>query len=79
MAVEQIAGFVQNDGNFCQLDLQDRNFGGPLMRIETFRCSQPTGKFGVTGAGTKVEDLAGIDHLSPESNRTFRHVFFCGR
>ncbi|ALA51808.1 hypothetical protein CAY60_012940 [Shouchella clausii] len=78
MAVEQVRGFVQNDGNFCQLDLQDKNFNGPIMRIETFRCSQPEGEYGVTGAGTKVKDLAGIDHLTPESNRIFRHVFSVG-
>jgi len=75
MAVQQVAGYVQNDGNFCQLDLKDRDFDGPLMRIETFRCSQPTGKFGVTGAGTHVKYLAGLDHLTPTSNRTFRHIF----
>lgn len=75
MALRQVAASVQNDGNYCQLDLQDTDFRGPLMRIETFRCSQPAGEHGVTQAGTRVEDLAGNDHLKEHSNRTFRHVF----
>lgn len=75
MAVSQINASFQNDGNFSQLDLRDVNLSGPLMRIETFRCSQPEGKFGVTDAGTNVKDLAGSDHLSSQSNRVFRHVF----
>lgn len=78
MAIKQVQSFVQNDGNYCQLDLQDLEFGGPLMRIETFRCSQPTGKYGVTGAGTTVEMLAGQDYLNVISNRIFRHIFSVG-
>ena len=78
MAIQQVAASVQNDGNFSQLDLQDRDFGGPLMRIETFRCSQPSGEFGVTEAGTRVEYISGLDHLSSKSNRVFRHIFSVG-
>lgn len=79
MAVRQITESVQNDGNYCQLDLQDLEFQGPLMRIETFRCSQPKSQYGITRAGTTVEMLAGQDHLSSSSNRIFRHVFSVGR
>lgn len=75
MGVSQINSSFQNDGNFSQLDLKDKQANGPLMRIETFRCSQPQGTFGITKSGTKVRDLAGIDHLKVSSNRTFRHVF----
>lgn len=78
MAVAQVDASYQNDGNYSQLDLQDAEFDGPLMRIETFRCSQPAGKFGVTAAGTPVAALAGQDHLLPASNRVFRHVFSLG-
>lgn len=45
------------------------------MRIETYRASHPTDGYGVTAAGTRVESLAGNDHLSPKSNRVFRHIF----
>jgi hypothetical protein len=78
MAVSQIKASFQNDGNFSQLDLQDIRLNGPVMRIETFRCSQPCGEFGVTAAGSSVEAIAGEDHLQPSSNRTFRHVFSVG-
>lgn len=78
MAVKQVEAHVQNDGNYCQLDLQDRDFGRPFMRIETFRCSQPIGPYGITGAGTRVEWLAGKDHLTPTSNQIFRHIFCVG-
>lgn len=75
MAVKQISESFQNDGNFSQLDLKDIKFKSPKMRIETFRCSQPKGKFGVTHAGTKVSALCSFDHLSPFSNCVFRHIF----
>lgn len=78
MAVQQIASSFQNDGNYCQLDLQDVSGVGPVMRIETFRCSQPEGDYGVTKAGTSVASLAGADHLSANSNKVFRHVYSTG-
>lgn len=79
MAVSQIAASFQNDGNFSQLDVKDQAFSGPIFRIETFRCSQPSGKFGVTASGTRVEDLAGADHLAERSNKVFRHIFSTGQ
>ena len=78
MGVSQIESSFQNDGNFSQLDLQNVLTRGPIMRIETFRCSQPDGEFGITRSGTSVKALAGKDHLSESSNRTFRHVFSAG-
>ncbi|GIK07658.1 hypothetical protein Aspvir_003324 [Aspergillus viridinutans] len=79
MGVSQIQASFQNDGNFSQLDLQDiQEPSSPIMRIETFRCSQPQGEFGITSAGTDVVSLAGKDHLLPTSNKTFRHVFSYG-
>ena len=78
MAVQQIDCSFQNDGNYCQLDLQDITGKGPVMRIETFRCSQPLEGYGTTRAGTGVSLLAGDDHLSPASNRIFRHVYSAG-
>ncbi len=75
MAVQQVAAAYQNDGNFCQLDLQDTAAKGPIMRIETFRASQPSGEFGKTKSGTPVELLAGADHLQSHSNRVFRHLY----
>ena len=79
MAVTQINSSFQNDGNFSQLDLQNINGVGPVMRIETFRCSQPQGEFGETKAGTSVSVLAGKDHLSSDSNRVFRHFYSTGK
>lgn len=78
MAVQQITSSFQNDGNYSQLDLQDISGSGPVMRIETFRCSQPIGDFGTTKAGTSVTSLTGDDHLSPESNKVFRHIYSTG-
>jgi hypothetical protein len=75
MAVQQINSAFQNDGNFCQLDLQDMALMGPILRIETFRASQPEGQYGITKAGTHVETIAGIDHLTAASNSIFRHVY----
>src|SRR5690349_14160771 len=70
MAVRQVACSVQNDGNFCQLDLRDEDFGGPLQRIETYRCSHPSGgDYGATVAGTPVAALLGplFDHHNMSS------------
>lgn len=75
MAMKQVASSVQNDGNWCYLDVRDEEYDGPLMRIETYRCSQPSGGFGITKSGTRVEHLAGTDHLTSESNRILRHAF----
>tara|TARA_R110000824_G_scaffold153004_1_gene324444 strand:- start:287 stop:1438 length:1152 start_codon:yes stop_codon:yes gene_type:complete len=79
MGVSQVQASFQNDGNFSQLDLQDTALEGPILRIETFRCSQPEGEFGATASGSSVKAIAGTDHLSEESNRTFRHVFSTGK
>ncbi|KDR73118.1 hypothetical protein GALMADRAFT_280894 [Galerina marginata CBS 339.88] len=78
MGVSQVQSSFQNDGNFSQLDLQNVETGGPILRIETFRCSQPKGAFGTTASGTDVQTLAGKDHLGPTSNTTFRHIFSTG-
>lgn len=78
MGVAQVNASFQNDGNFSQLDLRNVEANGPVMRIETFRCSQPEGEFGKTIAGTSVKSIAGLDHLSKTSNRTFRHFFSTG-
>ena len=75
MAVKQIAESFQNDGNFCSLDLKDVAFNKPTMRIETFRSSQPEGIFEVTKPGTSALHLCGMDHLSKNSGRIFRHIF----
>lgn len=74
MGVQQIDSSFQNDGNFAQLDLQDTAVSGPHFRIETYRSSQPSGGFGVTKAGTKVEHLCGLDHLTANSNCVFRSI-----
>jgi len=74
MAVQQVDASYQNDGNFAELDLQDVTVKGPRFRIETFRSSQPSGTYGTTAAGSKVEHVCGGDHLLPESNRVFRSV-----
>ena len=61
------------------MDLHNVQFGGPLMRLETFRCSHPEGDNGITAAGTPVTSLAGKDHLSDTINRTFRMIFSYGQ
>lgn len=78
MGVSQINQSFQNDGNFSLLDLKDEVFDGPIMRIETFRCSQPAGEYGVTAVGSAVKNIAGKDHLAKNSNKTFRHIFSVG-
>lgn len=79
MAVQQVACSFQNDGNYSQLDLRDQALDGPLMRIEVFRCSQPSGAFGTTGAGSTVQAIAAIDHLANDSNHVFRSLFSVSR
>ena len=74
MAVQQVAASYQNDGNFAQLDLQDITAMGPRFRIETFRSSQPLGTYGTNLAGSRVDHICGLDHLSPESNKVFRSI-----
>lgn len=78
MGVSQVNASFQNDGNFSQLDLQDAVTNGPILRIETFRCSQPEGEFGTTASGSNVKAISGGDHLSDVSNRVFRHIFSTG-
>lgn len=78
MGISQINQSFQNDGNFSQLDLRDVKRNGVVMRIETFRCSQPDEECGKTAAGTNILALAGKDHLKDTSNRTFRHIFSVG-
>jgi hypothetical protein len=75
MAISQVAISVCNDGNVSQLDCTDTINGGVYYRIEVYRCSQPTGGYGVTLSGSRVEDICGRDHLEEESNRTFRYMF----
>lgn len=74
MAAQQVDASYQNDVKFAELDLQDVTVMGPRFRIETFRCSQPVGQYGLTAAGTSVEDICGADHLLPESNTVFRSI-----
>ena len=74
MAVQQVAASYQNDGNFAQLDLQDVTLAGPRFRIETFRSSQPLGEYGTNLAGSRVDHICGIDHLTPNSNKIFRSI-----
>jgi hypothetical protein len=69
---------VCNDGNVSQLDVTDKVNGGPYYRIEVYRCSQPSGGFGVTASGSRVEYIAGKDHLSNGCNRIFRYTFSLG-
>jgi hypothetical protein len=78
MGLGQTAISVCNDGNVSQLDVTDKLLGGPYYRIEVYRCSQPSGGYGVTASGSRVEFIAGDDHLSPNSNRIFRYTFSLG-
>ncbi|HCG01741.1 MAG TPA: hypothetical protein DEV93_14510 [Chloroflexi bacterium] len=75
MAISQVAISVCNDGNVSQLDCADTINGGVYYRIEVYRSSQPSGGYGVTSSGSRAEDICGIDHLEPHSNRTFRYIF----
>ena len=78
MALSQVAISVCNDGNVAQLDVADQVPGGVYYRIEVYRSSQPSGGYGVTLSGSRVEDICGADHLTPESNRVFRYTFSVG-
>lgn len=78
MALSQIAIGVCNDGNVSQLDVTDQVNGGVYYRIEVFRSSQPSGEYGLTLSGSRVEDICGIDHLTPLSNQAFRYIFSVG-
>ncbi|KAF2280034.1 uncharacterized protein EI97DRAFT_498320 [Westerdykella ornata] len=79
MGVSQVNQSFQNDGNFSEIDLLDVQHGGPIMRLETFRASHPTGAYSYTASGTPVEALAGEEHLGENSNRTFRMTFSTGQ
>ena len=78
MALAQVGISVCNDGNVAQLDVADQVPGGIYYRIEVYRSSQPSGGFGVTLSGSRVEDICGLDHLKPHSNRVFRYTFSVG-
>lgn len=78
MALGQVAISVCNDGNVSQLDVQDQVPGGIYYRIEVYRASQPSGGYGVTLSGSRVEDICGADHLGEGSNRVFRYAFSGG-
>lgn len=78
MALSQVAISVCNDGNVAQLDVADQTPGGVYYRIEVYRASQPAGGYGVTLSGSRAEDICGLDHLTPQSNRVFRYTFSVG-
>ncbi len=80
MPLTQAGISVCNDGNVSQLDVEDKVPGGagPFYRIEVYRCSQPSGGYGVTLSGSRVEHVCGVDHLRPNSNRVFRYTFSVG-
>lgn len=78
MGLQQTQISVCNDGNVSQLDVTDRTNGGRYNRIEVYRCSQPSGGYGITASGSRVEYIAGGDHLSTDSNRVFRYTFSLG-
>jgi hypothetical protein len=78
MGLSQVAISVCNDGNVAQLDVTDTLNGGVYYRIEVYRASQPSGGYGVTLSGSRVEDICGIDHLTRRSNQVFRYTFSLG-
>lgn len=80
MPLTQAGISVCNDGNVSQLDVEDRipAGNGPFFRIEVYRASQPSGGYGVTLSGSRVEHICGDDHLKAESNRVFRYTFSVG-
>jgi len=80
MPLAQAGISVCNDGNVSQLDVEDRIPGGngPFYRIEVYRSSQPSGGYGVTLSGSRVEHICGVDHLTPKSNQVFRYTFSVG-
>lgn len=78
MAMQQTQISVCNDGNVSQLDVTDNQPEGKYLRIEVYRSSQPSGGYGVTLSGSRVEDICGDDHLTQRSNRVFRYTFSVG-
>lgn len=78
MGLQQVAISVCNDGNVSQLDCTDINNGGIYYRIEVYRSSQPSGGYGITLSGSRVENICGIDHLKEGSNKIFRYFFAVG-
>jgi hypothetical protein len=78
MGLQQVAISVCNDGNVSQLDCTDVTNGGVHYRIEVYRASQPSGGYGVTLSGSRVENICGIDHLKEKSNTVFRYTFSVG-
>jgi hypothetical protein len=76
MSLRQEGISVCNDGNVSQIDVADP--GGVYYRIEVYRASQPSGGYGVTLSGSRVEDICGIEHLKPRSNQIFRYIFSLG-
>lgn len=75
MGMAQIGICVCNDGNVAQLDCADTTPGGRHYRIEVYRASQPSGGFGITNSGSRVEHICGAEHLGPRSNKIFRYFF----
>lgn len=75
MSLNQAGISVCNDGNVSQIDVADQAPGGIYYRIEVYRASQPSGGYGVTLSGSRVEDICGLDHLKPRSNHVFRYMF----
>ena len=78
MALQQTQISVCNDGNVSQLDVTDNQPEGKYVRIEVYRSSQPSGGYGVTLSGSRVEDRCGDDHLTQGSHRVFRYTFSVG-
>lgn len=81
MPLKQAGISVCNDGNVSQLDVEDQipSGDGAFLRIEVYRSSQPSGGYGVTLSGSRVEHISGDDHLTPDSNRVFRYTFSVGK
>lgn len=78
MGLQQAAISVCNDGNVSQLDVTDNAGGGRYNRIEVYRCSQPSGGYGITASGSRVEFICGRDHLTERSNQIFRYTYSLG-
>lgn len=81
MPLKQAGISVCNDGNVSQLDVEDQipSGDGAFLRIEVYRSSQPSGGYGVTLSGSRVEHICGEDHLTADSNRVFRYTFSVGK
>jgi len=78
MGLIQAGISVCNDGNVAQLDVTDNLPSGIYQRIEVYRSSQPSGGYGVTLSGSRVENICGSDHLKAGSNRVFRYTYSLG-